>query len=128
MRPVNITVIAYAPTAFYHCQHCELTFQEVGIGERLRRQEAANALPDELGHEFAQLSDWIRALIRRYGPRIHLAVVDAVSIEGCLTSIRHRVFRYPAVIVDGEVAPLRSEAEMRGADEVIAHHVQPAHA
>ena len=128
MRPVSVTVIAYAPTAFYHCQHCELTFQEMGIGERLRRQEAADALPDELGREFAQLSDWVRAVIGRYGPRIHLAVVDAVSIEGFLTSIRHRVFRYPAVIVDGDVAPLRSEADLRGADEVIAHHLLPASA
>jgi hypothetical protein len=126
MRPVSVTVIAYAPTAFYHCQHCELTFQEMGIGERLRRQEAAESLPDDLGQEFAMLSDWIRRLVERHGARVHLAVVDAVSIEGILTSIRHRIFRYPAVIVDGKVAPLRDEQDLRGADEVIAHRLTAA--
>jgi hypothetical protein len=123
MRPVNITVIAYAPTVFYQCQHCELAFQEMGIGERLRRQEAAEALPDDLGREFGQLSDWIRALIARHGPRVHLDVVDAVSIEGLITSLRHRVFRYPAVIVDDEVAPLRGEGDLRTADAVINTHL-----
>jgi hypothetical protein len=123
MRLVNITVIAYAPTAFYHCQHCELAFQEMGIGERLRRQEAAESLPDDLGREFGRLSDWIRALVSRHGRRVHLDVVDAVSVRGFLTSLRHGVFRYPAVIVDGEVAPLRGERDLASAEAVISAHV-----
>ncbi|MGH2488650.1 MAG: hypothetical protein ACRDFR_03405, partial [Candidatus Limnocylindria bacterium] len=51
-KPVTVQVITYAPTVFYHCQHCELTFQEMGLGERLRRQEAAESLPDDLAQEF----------------------------------------------------------------------------
>ena len=41
MKPVSVDVITYAPTVFTHCQHREVAFGEVGIGERLRRQEAA---------------------------------------------------------------------------------------
>jgi hypothetical protein len=44
MKPLTVEVITYAPTAFYHCQHCEVAFQEMGIGERLRRADAATAL------------------------------------------------------------------------------------
>jgi hypothetical protein len=102
MKPVTVQVIAYAPTAFYHCQHCEITFSEMGLGERLRRDQAASALPEDLGREFAQLSDWIRSLVERHGARVHVSVVDAASIEGFFASLRHRVGRYPAVIVDGE--------------------------
>jgi hypothetical protein len=102
MKPVTVQVITYAPTVFYHCQHCELTFQEMGIGERLRRQEAAESLPADLGQDFAVLSDWIRQIVQRFGPRIHVKVIDAASIEGFVTSVRYRVGRYPAVIVDGE--------------------------
>jgi hypothetical protein len=102
MKPVTVQVITYAPTVFYHCQHCELTFQEMGIGERLRRQDAAESLPADLGLEFAALSDWIRSIVGRFGPRIHVTVIDAASIEGFLASLRYRVGRYPAVIVDGE--------------------------
>jgi hypothetical protein len=101
-KPVTVQVITYAPTVFYHCQHCELTFQEMGLGERLRRQEAAESLPDDLAQEFQVLSDWVHTLLQRFGPRIRVRVIDAASVEGIVASVRHRVGRYPAVIVDGE--------------------------
>lgn len=101
MRPVSIQIITYAPTVFYHCQHCELTFQEMGIGERLRRREAAEALPDDLAREYQAVSDWVHGLLRRHGPRLRIDVLDAASIRGVLASLRHRVGRYPAVIIDG---------------------------
>ncbi len=100
MKPLRVEAITYAPTVFYHCQHCELTFEEMGIGERLRRQEAAEGLPDDLAREYQALSDWSRELIARFGGRVHLTVIDAASIEGFLASLRYRVFRYPAVVID----------------------------
>ena len=124
--PVTVQVIAYAPTAFYHCQHCELTFQEMGLGERLRREEAKSALPDDLSREFQALSDWIRALGDRHGPRIHVSVIDAASIEGVLTSLRHRVFRYPAVIVDGQEK--QAGRDLQAAEPIIERHVAMASA
>jgi hypothetical protein len=99
---VTVEVITYTPTVFFHCQHCELAFGEMGIGERLRRREAADALPDDLLRDFQALSDWIHGLLQRYGRRVKVKIVDAASIEGFVESIRHRVGRYPAVIVDGE--------------------------
>jgi len=101
MKPVSIQVITYAPTVFYHCQHCELTFQEMGIGERLRRREAADALPDDLTREFQVVSDWVHGLLLKHGGRVRVDVLDAASIRGFLASLRHRIGRYPAVIVDG---------------------------
>jgi hypothetical protein len=100
-KPVTVEVITYAPTVFYHCQHCELTFREMGIGERLRRQEAAESLPDDLSREFQALSDWVHALLDRHGRRVRVKVIDAASIEGFFASLRHRAHRYPAVIVGG---------------------------
>lgn len=101
MKPVSIQVIAYAPTVFYHCQHCELTFQEMGVGDRLRRREAAEALPDDLIQEFQVVSDWVHDLLQRHAGRVRVDVLDAASIRGFFASLRHRVGRYPAVIVDG---------------------------
>ena len=101
-KPVTVQVITYAPTVFYHCQHCELAFQEMGLGERLRRQEAAESLPDDLARDFQALSDWVHSLLQRFGPQIRVRVIDAASVEGVVASVRHRVGRYPAVIVDGE--------------------------
>jgi hypothetical protein len=101
MKPVSVQVITYAPTLFSHCQHCELAFSEMGIAQRLRQREAAEALPDDLRAEFQVVSDWIHRLLERHGARIRVDVLDAASIRGFAASLRHRVGRYPAVIVDG---------------------------
>ena len=98
---VSVQVITYAPTVFTHCQHCEIAFGEVGLGERIRRDEAASALPPDLALDFAKLSDWVRGIVERHGPRIHVEVIDAASVEGLLASVRHRLWRHPAVVVDG---------------------------
>jgi hypothetical protein len=29
-RPLLVEIIAYAPTAFYHCTHCEVAWREMG--------------------------------------------------------------------------------------------------
>ncbi|HEV2357368.1 MAG TPA: hypothetical protein VGZ23_07140 [bacterium] len=55
-RPVRVEVIAYAPTAFYHCQHCEVAFDEAGLGRPIRDEQ----LPDDLLHEYQAMSDWVR--------------------------------------------------------------------
>jgi len=109
MKPVLVEIIAYAPTVFTHCQHCEVAFREVGIGERLRRQEAAEALPDDLARDFQALSDWVHALLERHGPRVRITVVDAASVEGFLHSVRHRIGRYPAVIIDHDEKRIGSD-------------------
>jgi hypothetical protein len=120
MKPVMIDVVTLAPTVFTHCQHCELTFQEMGIGERLRRQEAAEALPDDLARDYQALSDWVHGLLQRHGPQVRVKVVDAASIEGFIASVRHRLGRYPAVIVDGE-RHVRSDYD--SLDRLVDHRV-----
>ena len=124
MRPVSIQVIAYAPTIFYHCQHCELTFQEMGIGERLRRREAAEALPDDLAREYQIVSDWVHDLLLRHPGRVRVDVLDAASIRGFITSVRHRINRYPTVIVDD--AEKRTGLDLAALDPLIDRKVVAA--
>jgi hypothetical protein len=112
MKPLRVTVITYAPTVFRHCQHCEVAFEGMGLGERIHRAEARDALPADLALEFQQVSDWVHALIKRHGPRIAIDVVDAASLEGFWRSIRHRIRGYPAVIIDGH--PERAAASELG--------------
>jgi hypothetical protein len=106
---VTVEVITYAPTVFTHCQHCEIAFGEVGIGERIRREEAASALPEDLALDFARLSEWVRGIVDRHGPRLHVEVIDAASVEGVLASIRRRLWRQPAVFVAGEAMAIDSD-------------------
>jgi hypothetical protein len=121
MKPVRVQVIAYAPTLFYHCQHCELTFREMGIGEQLRREEAAQALPPDLRREYAGVSAWLHDLVHRFGKRIRVRLVDVASIEGVLKSMIHRLRRYPAVVVDGPVRYVGTDLPEAG--QVIERYV-----
>jgi hypothetical protein len=100
-RAVRVEVIAYAPTAFYHCQHCEVTFEQAGFGRRIREEQLAHALPEDLLRDYQALSDWVRALTEYYCGRVVVKVIDAASVEGFWKSLRHGVHRYPAVIVEG---------------------------
>jgi hypothetical protein len=101
MQPVSVQIITYAPTAFRHCQHCEVAFEAMGVGRGVERDAAATSLPADLAAEYQSLSDWIHRLIERHPSRLAITVIDAASIEGVWKSLRHRVRRYPATIVAG---------------------------
>lgn len=102
--PVRVDVITYAPTVFFHCQHCELAFGQTGIGDRIHREQARASLPDDLQAEFAGVADWVHGLVERHGSRVRIRVIDAVSLQGFLRSLRKSLRQgraYPAVVVDG---------------------------
>lgn len=111
MQPLRVQVVTYAPTIFRHCQHCEVAFEGVGFAERIRRNEAKDALPDDLAQEYQRVSDWVHNLLERHGPRVAISVIDAASIEGFWTSLRRGVRRYPAVILDGRRAASASDLQ-----------------
>jgi hypothetical protein len=122
MEPVRVKVITYAPTVFRHCQHCEVAFQGVGLGERIHRAEAADALPEDLSREFQAVSDWVHELLSRHGSRVKISVIDAASIEGFWQSLRHGVRRYPVVIVDSDEK--RAGTDFVGLDQLIGDRVR----
>jgi hypothetical protein len=114
---VLLEVLAYAPTEFYHCQHCEIVWQGVGFGQRIRAEQRRTALPPDLQAEYAAISDWIAQTLQLYGPRLQVKVVDVASIEGLIKAVCHRARRFPAFIVDGRERmigfdPLRLDAAL----------------
>jgi hypothetical protein len=123
-RPVTVEILAYAPTVFYHCQHCEVVWQQVGFSDAVQKEQAREALPPDLREEFQRLSTWVHSLWMRYGRRIRVHVVDAASLEGVWKSFRHRVRRYPAVVVGGQVALIGSDFE--SVEPVIEREVSAA--
>ncbi len=97
-----VEVIAYAPVAFFHCRHCELAWEPTGVGKHFRQEQLASSLPEDLKAEYQELSDWVREMAAAYGDKIVFRVIDAASIEGWWKSLRYRLRKYPAVIVDSQ--------------------------
>ena len=88
-KALPVEIIAYAPTAFYHCTHCEVAWSEMGATNQIHDEQVRNSLPEDLIQEYQEISDWVRELFRQHCDRIIIKVIDAASIEG--------VFKVPAI-------------------------------
>ncbi|MFQ6101936.1 MAG: hypothetical protein ACE5OS_11990 [Anaerolineae bacterium] len=97
--PVLVEVLAYIPTDFFHCLHCERLFDAAGIGASMH-QEIQTSYPPEMLEEAEQLAAWLYDLSVRYGDQLHIQVIDPQSLQGFLKSLRHWVRRYPTFIIN----------------------------
>jgi hypothetical protein len=98
----RVEILAYAPTEFYHCQHCEVVWGHLDLGDRVHAEQRKASLPEDLQREYAAISEWVSSAFDRFGDRLTVKVVDAASVEGVYKAIRHRARRFPAFIIDGE--------------------------
>lgn len=98
-QPLLIEVIAYAPTAFYHCTHCEVAFRHMGVSNNFHQEQVESSLPADLAQDYQALSDWVHELFRLYCDQVLVKVIDAASLEGFYKTLRYNLHRYPAVIV-----------------------------
>lgn len=100
--PVLVEILTHVPTLFFHCQHCELVWQQVGAGAAFHQEQLDSSIPDNLKKEYAALSLWARTLGDAYQGRVVFKVIDAASSEGLLKSVRYGARRYPAFIIAGK--------------------------
>ncbi len=122
-KPLLVEIIAYAPTAFYHCTHCEVAWREMGATNRIHEEQVESSLPADLLEEYQVVSDWVREMFRVHCDRIVLKVIDAASLEGVYKSLKYKARRYPAVIVNGASRFIGSQMLSSASDE-IAHQLQ----
>lgn len=73
----------------------------MGIRQKVQREMVETGLPNDLKEEFHALSEWAHTLPARFGDRVRLRLIDAVSIEGFFKALLRRSSRYPAFSVDG---------------------------
>ncbi len=100
-KPLLIEIVAYAPTAFYHCTHCEVVWQESGFSQGVHEEQVKSALPPDLLQDYQAVSDWVRRLMKIHCDQVVVKVIDGTSLEGFWKTARHGLGRYPAVIVGG---------------------------
>ncbi|MCL4396283.1 MAG: DUF1525 domain-containing protein [Chloroflexi bacterium] len=128
MKPLTVQVVAYAPTQYFHCQHCEVVFQEVGVDgvKKFHDDAVESSMPPDMLQDYRELSDWVLRSAEHYGGRVVFKVIDAASMEGVLKSVRYGVRRYPAVVVDGKA--VQTGTDFKRAEELIDQSLalQPA--
>ncbi len=117
-EPLLVEIIAFAPTAFYHCTHCEVAWREMGANNRIHDEQVESSLPEDMAQDYEKVSDWVRDIFRVHCDRILVKVIDAASIEGVYKSLRYNARRYPAVIVGHKSRFTGSESLGAAADEI----------
>lgn len=100
-EPLMVEIIAYAPTAFYHCTHCEVAWREMGATNRIHEEQMESSLPHDLIQEYQAVSDWVQDIFKVHCDRVVVKVIDAASLEGFFKALKYNAHRYPAVIIDG---------------------------
>ena len=101
-KPLRVEIVAYAPTAYYHCTHCEVIWKETGFSEGVHEEQLQSALPPDMLEDYQAVSDWVRRLMKVHCDQVVIKVIDAASLEGVWKTARHGLGRYPAVIVGGQ--------------------------
>lgn len=117
-KPLSVEIIAYAPTAFYHCTHCEVAWREMGTTNRIHEEQMESSLPEDLIKEYQAVSDWVQEIFRLHCDQIVVKVIDAASVEGFYKSLRYNARRYPAIIVDGKARFIGSNSLRPASNEI----------
>ena len=104
MPPLMVEIIAFAPTQFYHCTHCEVVWNaaEMPNVKKWHDESLETSIPADLMQEYRNLSEWVLNAAEHYGGRVVFKVVDAASPEGVWKSLKYRVHKYPALIIAGK--------------------------
>jgi len=117
-EPLLVEIIAYAPTSYYHCTHCEVAWREMGASNRIHEEQMESSLPKDLINEYQAVSDWVQEVFRVHCDRIAVRVIDAASLEGFYKSLKYNARRYPAIIVDQKARFTGSRTLQSAADEI----------
>lgn len=125
MKPMMVEIIAYAPTQFYHCQHCEVVWNaaEMPNVKKWHTETLETSMPPEMMQDYRNLSDWVINAAEHYGGRVVFKVIDAASLEGVYKSLRYGVRRYPAIVIEGKGKVIGADFTQAGAliDQKLAH-------
>ncbi len=117
-EPLLVEIIAYAPTAFYHCTHCEVAWREMGATNRIHEEQIESSLPADLIQEYQAVSDWVQSIFRIHCDRIAVKVIDAASLEGFYKALKYNARRYPAIIIDQKARFVGSQMLGAAANEI----------
>ncbi|MBU1905117.1 MAG: hypothetical protein KJ573_16185 [Proteobacteria bacterium] len=100
MKTILVEIVApMLSTSEMNCRGCGLIFGSLGLRGKYRGA-CVNEYPGDWKEAVDYLSRWVKQISHLYRHRVKIRVIDAQSPLGFWKQIRHRVFRFPAFIVD----------------------------
>jgi len=100
MHPIRIEIVTpMLSTLDIGARGYGLVSSALGLNAKWRRA-AIDEYPDDWKEATAYLTRWVNEISRFYRHRVRIHIIDAQSPIGLWKQLRHRVFRFPAFIVD----------------------------
>jgi hypothetical protein len=104
MRPVMLEVVAPTMCSMeVGCFGCGLVMDTLGLKGK-ERKSSVEGYPEDWKDALDYLAKWIGEISRLYRHRILIRIIDAQSPLGMWKQLRHRVFKFPAFIVNKKKA------------------------
>ena len=97
--PIDLEILSLLPITYKQCSHCENFYDQSGIGQQVHDQILSEYPPDML-EDHDRLVNLVVELMQRYEGSLAIHIIDPLSVQGILKSLRHRISKYPAFIVD----------------------------
>ena len=96
---VKIEIISLMPTFYSHCHHCMHIIHAAGLKPY---EEQLNEYPKEMREEYFAISKIGEKLICDFRFSVNLEVTDGASVKGFWKSLRHKIWKYPVVLINGK--------------------------
>jgi hypothetical protein len=104
MKPVVLEVVAPTMSSMeIGCFGCRLMMDTLGL-ENKERKSSVEGYPEDWKDALDYLAKWIGEISRLYRHRLLIRIIDAQSPLGMWKQLRHRVFKFPAFIVNKKKA------------------------
>jgi hypothetical protein len=104
MTPVILEVVApMLSSVEMSCRGCGLIMETVGLRKQ-DRNACVEGYPEDWKEATDFLAKWVGEISRLYRHRILIRIIDAQSPLGMWKQLRHRVFKFPAFIVNKKKA------------------------
>ncbi len=99
--PITLEILSLVPITYLQCLHCEGFYNQSGIGQQVHHQILAE-YPQELLEDHQRLTALVVDLIDRFKEGLSIQFIDPQSLRGVFKTLRYRVRKYPAFIIDGQ--------------------------
>lgn len=115
----RVEFLGLVPTLYAHCQSC---MELMDMCELEPYYEQLKEYPKEVVETYYNVTKMILDLKKEFGDKIFVDVIDTTSLQGIWTSIKYRIFKTPAIAINGKKAfsaiPRYEELRSKVAEEL----------
>jgi hypothetical protein len=98
---INLEILSLLPITYKQCTHCERFYDLAEVGDKVHEQ-ILREYPRNMLEDSQRLTTLVLELSDRYKDDISIQIIDPHSIPGMIRTLRFRLHKYPAFILNNQ--------------------------